>query len=187
MQKSERKRKKRGHMKVPKKKIWTHASPKHLIEKKDEHMKAHVLEKRDSHVLKIKVRERSLMLRSIEKQTYHLFPHTCTSWSKSMTFLSLDPRFDFIIYAIQVCLYIFPYLSTHKLLAVGRKRHCYDVPWWESIHHWVILEYHLRSTCELCFISKKTFQKLQVSEIQKLEEMTLFQSRSTTQLLKEIC
>ena len=48
-----------GYAKSLKEKIWTHESPKHLKEKKDEHMKAHVLEKRDSHVLKIKkTRER---------------------------------------------------------------------------------------------------------------------------------
>ena len=31
--------------------------------------------------------------------SFAMFPHTCTSWSKSMTFLSLESEFDFTIYA----------------------------------------------------------------------------------------
>ena len=47
------------------KKIWAHEGPC-TKRKNDEHMKAHVKKsRRDSHVLEIKIRERSLMLRSI--------------------------------------------------------------------------------------------------------------------------
>ena len=34
---------------------------------------------------------------------HHIHPHTCTSWFDCMTQLSLDPRFDFTIYVLQVC------------------------------------------------------------------------------------
>jgi hypothetical protein len=60
----------------------------------------------------------------------YLFPRTYTSWSKSMAPLSLDPRFDFTTYAIQVCYIVYPYLKLHiNLLRSRRKqkkeKHCY--------------------------------------------------------------
>ena len=48
----------------------------------------------------------------IRLATIYTYPHTCTSWSKSMTYLSLDPCFDFTIYAMQVCSHIYPYRSS---------------------------------------------------------------------------
>ena len=41
-----------------------------------------------------------------------IYPHTCTSWFDCMTQLSLDSRFDFTIYALQVCS---SFLPTYKL------------------------------------------------------------------------
>ena len=41
--------------------------------------------------------EREIILRSIMFSIYHV-PHTCTSWSKSMTLLSSDPSFGFTTY-----------------------------------------------------------------------------------------
>jgi hypothetical protein len=85
--------------------------------------------------------ERSIVL-------VYLFPHTCTSWSKSMALPSLDPRFDFTTYAMQVCYFVYPYIKLHlNLLEVGenKRRHNFDMPWWGNIHHWVIWECHLRS------------------------------------------
>ena len=41
----------------------------------------------------------------------HRYPHTCISWFDCMTQLSLDPRFDFTIYSLQVCSFmLFPLL-----------------------------------------------------------------------------
>ena len=48
----------------------------------------------------------------IRLATIYIYPHTCTSWSKSMTFFSLYPCFDFAIYAKQVGFHIHPYLSS---------------------------------------------------------------------------
>jgi hypothetical protein len=144
------------------KKIWTHEGPSEK-RKKWAH-EGSGIEKR-SHVLKIKVRERSFMLRSILK-VYHLF-HThahidlwvwhFSPWIQDLTLQYMQCKYAFIS---------FPTRAWHKLLKVGRERHCCDVPWWEFIHHWVIQEYHLRSTCDLCFYSKK-LQKLQVTKMQK--------------------
>jgi hypothetical protein len=39
-----------------------------------------------------------------------------------MTSFSLDPYFDFTIYAIQVCFYFHPTWAPHKLLKVGKKK-----------------------------------------------------------------
>jgi hypothetical protein len=36
----------------------------------------------------------------------HIHPHTCTSWFNCMTQLSLDLRFDFTIYVLQVCFFM---------------------------------------------------------------------------------
>ena len=89
--------------KKKKKKIGTHESPKVLIKiwahkgsyKKMIAMSQNKKFERD-HIYK-----RSIVL-------VYLFPHTCTSWSKSMTLLSLDPRFDFTKYAIQGCYFVYP-------------------------------------------------------------------------------
>jgi hypothetical protein len=35
-------------------------------------------------------------------------PHTCTSWSKCMTRISLDPVFNLTIYVMQICLSFIP-------------------------------------------------------------------------------
>jgi hypothetical protein len=47
-----------------------------------------------------------------------------------MALLSLDPRFDFTIYAIQVCHFVYPYLKLHINLFRSRRKqkkakHCY--------------------------------------------------------------
>jgi hypothetical protein len=40
-----------------------------------------------------------------------------------MALLSLDPRFDFTTYAMQVCYFVYPYLKLHiNLLQVGEKQ-----------------------------------------------------------------
>jgi len=80
------------------------------------------------------------------------------------------------------------FLTEHhiSILEVGRKKRkqCYDIPWWGTKHLWAIREYNSRSICELCFISK-SLQNLQVTKIRKWDEMTLFQSHSTSQPLNE--
>ena len=106
----------------------------------------------------------------------YLFPHTCASWSKSMALLSLDPRFDFTTYAIQVCYFVYPYLKLHiNHLEVGenKRRQNIAMPWWGSIHHWVIWECLLRSIkWTMLFLDKN----LQNSKLLKYEigKMTLF-------------
>ena len=65
-----------------------------------------------------------------------------------------------IIWLSKICNASMPsYFSLPKLhislLEIGRKRRqCYDMHCWGTKHHRVIREYHSRSTCELCFISK---------------------------------
>jgi hypothetical protein len=39
-----------------------------------------------------------------------------------MTLLSLDPRFDFTIYAMQVCYFVYPYLKLHINLYRSRRK-----------------------------------------------------------------
>ena len=51
-----------------------------------------------------------------------------------MTLLSLDPQFDFTIYAIQVCYFVYPYLKLHINLFRSRRKqkkakHCYALVW----------------------------------------------------------
>jgi hypothetical protein len=62
-----------------------------------------------------------------------IYPHTCTSWFDCMTHFSLDLRFDFTIYALQVCS---SFLSTYELQISlsDRKRKCITslLPWWGS-------------------------------------------------------
>ena len=50
-----------------------------------------------------------------------IYPHTCISWFDCMTQLSLDPLFDFTIYALQVCSSFLPTYELHKSFS-GRKR-----------------------------------------------------------------
>jgi len=106
----------------------------------------------------------------------NIFAHICTSWSKSMALLSLDPQFDFTIYAIQVCYFVYSYLKLHiNLLEVGenKRRQNIAMPRWGSIHHRVIWECHLRSIKWTMLFLEKNFQnsKLLRCEIGK---MTLF-------------
>jgi len=42
----------------------------------------------------------------------YIHPHISTSCFKSMIFFSVDPCFDFTLYAMQVCFHIYPYLSS---------------------------------------------------------------------------
>jgi hypothetical protein len=89
----------------------------------DEHMKAHIYinidDDDDSHVSRIKL-ERDHIYKGIVL-VYH-FPHTCTSWSKSMALLSLDPQFDFTIYTIQACHIIYPNRKLHINLYRSRRK-----------------------------------------------------------------
>jgi hypothetical protein len=39
-----------------------------------------------------------------------------------MVLLSMDPRFDFTIYAIQVCHFVYPYLKLHIKLFRSRRK-----------------------------------------------------------------
>ena len=65
-----------------------------------------------------------------------------------------------IVWLSKICNASMPsYFSLPKLhisfLEIGRKRRqCYDMPWWGTKHLWAIREYHSRSICEVCFISK---------------------------------
>ena len=113
-----------------------------------------------------------------------IYPHTCTSWFDCMIFFSMDPLFDLAKYAIQVCLQTFPTWAPHKLFRCRKKKKANSKCLGEKKNTWVIWEYHLRSACELCFISKKN---LQVTKMQKWNEMAMFQSCSISQPLKKIC
>ena len=55
-----------------------------------------------------------------------IHPHICTSWFDCMTQLSLDPLFEFTIYALQVCP---SFLHTYELHInfSGRKRKRYNI------------------------------------------------------------
>ena len=90
-------------------------------------MKAHVLKKKEEQG-KIAMfqnnrlyRERSYLQKEYSFK-FTIFPHTCTSWSKSMALLSLDPLFDFTTYAIQVCYIVYPYLKPHINLFRDRRK-----------------------------------------------------------------
>ena len=63
---------------------------------------------------------------------HHIYPHTCTSWFDYMTQLSLDPRFDFIIYALQVCPSFLPTYDLHISLSCRKKGITSQLPWWGS-------------------------------------------------------
>ena len=62
----------------------------------------------------------------------YLFPHTCTSWSKSMALLPLDPWFDFTTDAIQVCYIVYPNLKLHINLFTSRRKQ-------KKAKHWYAL------------------------------------------------
>ena len=91
-----------------------------------------------------------------------LYPHCCTSWFDCMIFFSMDPLFDLAKYAMQVCFETFPTWAPHKLFRSRKKKKAKSKCLGEETNTWVIWEYHLRSACELCFISKKEkkFSKL---------------------------
>jgi hypothetical protein len=92
----------------------------------------------------------------------YLFPHTCTSWSKSLALLSLDSQFDFTTNVMQVHCFVYPYLKLHiNLLEVGenKRRQNFAMPWWGNIHHWVIWECHLRSIKWTIVLFEKNFKK----------------------------
>ena len=57
-------------------------------------------------------------------------PHTCTSWSKCMTCISLGPVFDLAKYVIPVCLNLIPTQNSKKKpLVVGMKKKAkYQMP-----------------------------------------------------------
>ena len=99
--------KKYRHMKVQvqkKKKWWAHEGS--CFEKKEEQGKIAMFQNNRLY------RERSYLQKEYSFK-FTIFPHTCMSWSKSMTLLSLDPRFDFTTYAIPVC-YLFLPKALHK-------------------------------------------------------------------------
>jgi hypothetical protein len=151
-------------------------------------MKAHVLKKREGRKIAIcfkiiSYRESHIYKRSIV--LVYLFPHTFTSWSKSMALLSLDPRFDFTTYAIQVCYFVYPNLKLHINLFRSRRKqkkakHCYALvriytPLFESAI--------LRSTKWTRLFLEKKFKNSKLLRC-GIGEMTLFQELfrfSTTQ------
>ena len=52
---------------------------------------------------------------------HYTYPHTCTSWFDCMTQLSLNPLFDFTIYALHVCSSFIPTYELH-ISHSGRKK-----------------------------------------------------------------
>ena len=56
----------------------------------------------------------------------HHIPHICISWFDCITQLSLDPLFDFTIYALQVCSSFLPTYELHISLS-GRKRERHNI------------------------------------------------------------
>ena len=95
-----------GHMKVQykkRKKMWAHEGPWKKKTKKG---------KKDSHALK-----RIYLGREIIQKEFPFHPSQSMHvliliWLYDL-FFSLDPVFDFAIYAIQVCLILIPYLELH--------------------------------------------------------------------------
>ena len=66
-------------------------------------------------------------------------PHTCTSWSKCMTCISLDPVFYLTIYVMQVYLSFHTYPKLHsKPLKIGWKEGKTTKCLGEDHTHWVI-------------------------------------------------
>ena len=99
----------------------------------------------------------------------HHIPHTCTSWFHCMTQLSLDPLFDFTIYALQVC---YSFLPTHKLHISFSCRKRKDItsllPWWGSTNTTYIerLEWH---TMESLSFILKTYKNSRIMVEQRTE------------------
>ena len=103
-----------------------------------------------------------------------------------MTLLSLDPRFDFTTYAIQVCYFVYPYPKLYINLFRSRRKQkkaklCYAL----------VRSYTPLSDLRVSFgeykvnyaFLEKNFQKLQVTKM-RFGKMTLFQELfrfSTTQ------
>jgi hypothetical protein len=82
----------------------------------------------------IKWVQKYLRIRKIIK-----IPHTCTSWSKCMTWISLDPVFDLARDVMQVCLNFLPTQnSTKKPLMVGWKEGKISNALVMFYTHWVI-------------------------------------------------
>ena len=54
---------------------------------------------------------------------HHIHPYTCTSWFDCMTQLSLDSRFDFTIYVLQVCsIMLFHSYELHVSLSCRKRK-----------------------------------------------------------------
>ena len=75
-------------MQKKRKERWTSASP---WKKNDEQYKAH--EKKNASHVSLEIKEKRDLIKQ-RSDLVHIVPHTCTSWSKSMTRLSKDPSFD---------------------------------------------------------------------------------------------
>ena len=62
-----------------------------------------------------------------------IYPHTCTFLFDCMTQLSLDPRFDFTIYVLQVCSSFLPTYELHISLSSRKRKGITSLlPWWGS-------------------------------------------------------
>ena len=88
--------------------------------------------------------------------TKNIFPHTCTSWSWFMTYLSFGSGFWFNKIR-EASLFLYPpYLQLHQkeALGVGWKSKANFQSLGEVEHHWAIWEYYLRRSSSYVFICK---------------------------------
>jgi hypothetical protein len=88
---------------------------------------------------------------------HHIYLHTCTSWFDCMTHSSLDLRFDFTIYALQVCIRCLHTYELHISLSCRKRektRHHYFFSLVRSINtiYWETWECHTMES--LSFILK---------------------------------
>ena len=89
-------------------------------------MKAHILRKKEERQPCFKIisyRERSYLQKKYNfSLPFSMHMHILIYEYKSMAPLSLDPRFDFTTYAIQVCYIVYPYLKLHINLFRSREK-----------------------------------------------------------------
>ena len=91
-----------------------------------------------------------------QPSTKNIFPHTCTSWSRFMTYLSFGSGFWFNKIR-EASLFLYPpYIQLYQkeALGVGWKSKANFQSLGEVEHHWAIWEYHLRRSSTYVFICK---------------------------------
>jgi hypothetical protein len=149
-------------------KQWVPRSPSW---KKEMNKIAHVLLQK---FFKFQIREICFKEHSrIRLATIYISTHTCTSWSKSMTFFSWILVLTLQYMQYKYVLIFIPTWTPHKLLEVGKNKAKSSLPWWGSKNttytEW--FESTTQGEGKLCFVSKNLKLFLQLTWLKEEDDL----------------